>query len=99
MEDILAITFIFGGGAIFLLAISPVGRAIADRIRGAADAPRAVVERLQRLEEQQLAILEELEVLRREVTEVQERMDFAERLLARQRELGQLPQGRDAAGE
>jgi hypothetical protein len=33
MEDILAITFLFGGGAVFLLSISPVGRAIADRIR------------------------------------------------------------------
>src|SRR5207244_12782752 len=34
MEGILAIVFIFGGGALFLLAISPVGKAIADRIRG-----------------------------------------------------------------
>ena len=33
MEGILAITFIFGGGTLFLLAISPVGRALAERIR------------------------------------------------------------------
>ena len=32
-EGILAITFIFGGGSLFLLAISPVGKALADRIR------------------------------------------------------------------
>ena len=33
MEGILAITFIFGGGTLFLLSISPVGKAIAERIR------------------------------------------------------------------
>ena len=39
MEDILAVTLIFGGGAAFLLAISPIGKAIAYRIKriGAAD--------------------------------------------------------------
>lgn len=33
IEGILAITFIFGGGTRFLLAVSPVGKALADRIR------------------------------------------------------------------
>ncbi len=33
MEGILAIVFIFGGGSMFLLAISPVGKAIAARIQ------------------------------------------------------------------
>ena len=43
MEDILAIVFIFGGGSLFLLAISPIGKAIAERIRGGApNAPGAV---------------------------------------------------------
>ena len=37
MEDIIAIIML-GGGAMFLLAISPVGRAIADRIRRAGPA-------------------------------------------------------------
>ena len=32
--EIIAAAFIFGGGAAFLLAISPIGRAVADRIRG-----------------------------------------------------------------
>jgi hypothetical protein len=91
MEDILAITFLFGGGSLFLLAISPVGRAIADRIRGAgSDLPRGAGEQIR---ESQIAILEELEALRRDVTEVQERLDFAERILAQQREQGQLPGG------
>ena len=34
MEDILAIIFLFGGGTLGLLAFSPVGKAIAERIRG-----------------------------------------------------------------
>ena len=34
MEGVLAITFIFGGGTLFLLSVSPVGRALAERIRG-----------------------------------------------------------------
>ena len=36
IEGVLAITFIFGGGTLFLLAISPVGKALADRIRHGA---------------------------------------------------------------
>jgi hypothetical protein len=93
MEDILAITLIFGGGALFLLAISPIGQAIAARIRSSA--PTAD-ETAQRLQEGQQAVLEELESLRQEMTEVQERLDFAERLLAQQRDVGRLPQGSTA---
>lgn len=92
MEDVLAITFIFGGGSLFLLAISPVGRAIADRIRGAGEAGSR--ETLEKLREVQAALLEDVDVLRQELTDVQERLDFTERMLARQREVGQLPNGR-----
>lgn len=75
MEDVLAVTFIFGGGTLFLLAVSPVGRAFADRLRhgpqplhsGDADP----------------AVYDELDRLRSDVTELQERVDFAERLLAK----------------
>jgi len=74
MEDILAVTFIFGGGSLFLLAISPVGKAIAERIRGGIPHPGPDPE-----------VLAELEALRAEVSEVQERLDFAERLLAEKR--------------
>ncbi len=84
MEDILAITFIFGGGSLFLLAISPVGKAIADRIRhgttpvGGGPDPH---------------VFEELEALRQDVTELQERLDFAERLLAQRKDPAGLPGG------
>lgn len=88
MESILAIVFIFGGGSMFLLAISPVGRAIAARIQGGGRIPDDQVERL---EAGQQAVLDEMEALRHDVTEMQERLDFAERMLAQQREKGALP--------
>ena len=34
IEGVLAIVFLFGGGTLFLLSISPIGRAVAERIRG-----------------------------------------------------------------
>ena len=40
IEGVLAITFIFGGGTLFLLAISPIGKAFAERIRVAEVPPR-----------------------------------------------------------
>lgn len=70
MEDILAITFIFGGGTAVMLAFSPVGKALAERIRG-----RGVVV-------QDPEVIEDLNQLRQEVAELHERLDFSERLLA-----------------
>ena len=97
MEDILAIVFIFGGGSIFLLAITPIGRAIADRIRGGRVGAGASEAMVGRLHDTQQAILDELESVRQELGEVQERLDFTERLLARQREAERLPAGGSAA--
>jgi hypothetical protein len=89
VEGILAIVFIFGGGSLFLLAISPVGRAFADRIRGGASVS---YDSVRRLEASHQEVLEELEAVRRDMVELQERMDFAERVLAKKRE-GALPGG------
>ena len=80
MEEILAIVFIFGGGTAFLLAVSPVGRALADRIRTGGQV--ANQESVEHLRETQQAMLEDLEAVRQELGEVQERLDFTERLLA-----------------
>jgi hypothetical protein len=74
IEGILAITLIFGGGTLFLLSISPVGRAFADRLRGHA-APT-----------QDPELLEEVDALRQEVAELHERVDFAERILLKSQE-------------
>jgi hypothetical protein len=89
MEGVLAIIFIFGGGSMFLLALSPVGRAFADRIRGGAIISDDSVRKLQ---ESHQDVLEELEAVRREVGELHERMDFTERVLAQNRQAG-LPPG------
>ena len=77
MEGLFAITFIFGGGTLFLLAISPVGKALADRLRGHGPAHDP-------------ELLAEVEALRHEVAELQERVDFTERMLSshERRELG-----------
>jgi hypothetical protein len=84
-EGILAIIFIFGGGTLFLLAVSPVGKAIADRIRhGTQPLGSGGTEP---------EVLNELEHLRNDVTELQERVDFAERLLSQKQGAGQLPEG------
>jgi hypothetical protein len=92
VEDILAVVFIFGGGSLFLLAISPIGKAIAERIRGGApNAPGAVHEALEGLREDMLT---ELQQIRHEVSELGERMDFAERMLAQHREAERLPPAR-----
>lgn len=82
MEGILAITFIFGGGTLFLLSISPVGKAVAERIRAKGAVPM-----------QDPELLHEVDALRRDVTELQERVDFTERLLLQQQERAQVGRG------
>ncbi|HEY7682566.1 MAG TPA: hypothetical protein VH879_07965 [Gemmatimonadales bacterium] len=79
IEGILAIVLIFGGGAAIAISFSPVGRALADRIRGRS-VPAADPE-----------VYEELERIRAEMSELQERVDFTERLLAKSRERDALP--------
>jgi hypothetical protein len=59
----------------------PIGRAIADRLRGA---PRPA---------QDPALTSEVDLLRTRLGEVEERLDFAERLLASARQADQLPGG------
>ena len=85
MEDILALILIFGGGACIAMAFSPIGRAVADRIRGKSASAGGGDGRSE-LAEHKEALDQELEAVRREVAELAERVDFAERLLAKQRE-------------
>ena len=82
MEGVLAIIFIFGGGTLFLLAVSPVGRALAERIRSQGAHPGPDPE-----------LLAEVDALRAEVSELHERVDFAERLLAQRQEPGRIEAG------
>jgi len=84
IEGILAIVLIFGGGALIAISFSPVGRAVAERIRGRSAAGGD--EMHAELAEHRDALQAELDSVRRELGELSERMDFAERLLAKNRE-------------
>jgi hypothetical protein len=84
MEGLFAITFIFGGGTLFLLAISPVGRALADRLRGRVEPA------------QDPELLAEVDALRQEVAELHERVDFTERILLNNHERKELGKGESA---
>ncbi len=81
MEGVLAILLIFGGGTLFLLSVSPIGKAYAERIRA----------KTHELAPPDPQVLAELDDLRTQVSELHERMDFAERLLAERREAPKLP--------
>jgi hypothetical protein len=82
MVDLIAVILLFGGGTLFLLAMSPIGRAFAERIKGrppaTADAGR------------QEDVQADLQEVRRELAELVERMDFMERLLAKSRDAERL---------
>ena len=78
MEEILAVVLIFGGGAFVALSYSPIGKAIAARIRGDHAQPPSGAS--------DPAVYEELDRLRQEMTEMQERVDFTERMLAQRNE-------------
>jgi hypothetical protein len=84
MEGLFAITFIFGGGTLFLLSISPVGKALADRLRGRAEPF------------QDPELLAEVDALRQEVAELHERVDFAERVLLNSPDRKELGKGESA---
>lgn len=75
VESVLAIIFLFGGGSLVGIAYSPIGKALADRLRhGKSPLPAP---------EPDPAMYEELDHLRADLSELQERVDFAERLLAK----------------
>ena len=81
MESLFAITFIFGGGTLFLLSISPIGKALAERLRG------------NREPMQDPELLAEVDALRQEVAELHERVDFTERMLLNNHERKELGKG------
>ena len=81
---------LFGGGTLFMISMSPIGKALAAKILG-RKTPLA--------DDEETA--EEVKTLRREVDELHhttdqvaelgERVDFLERLMAKQREAERLP--------
>jgi hypothetical protein len=85
MEDILAIVMVFGTGMVGIVAFSPIGRAIADRLRG-KDAAALPSEELDDMRAH-------LQSMQEQVSELAERVDFSERLLAKVKEKGTLSGG------
>ena len=79
MEGVIALLIpivAVGGFFTWMIALSPLGKAIADRLRHGPPA---------RTGDDQDQLLEGVEQLRREVAELAERVDFTERLLGQQR--------------
>jgi len=83
IAPMIVVSVIFLSGASVFILKGPLGKALADRIAGRAAAGDGDVQRLR----------SELDDLRAELGSVQERLDFAERLLARDRDRESLPRG------
>jgi hypothetical protein len=84
----LAMFLALGAAAVSLL-FGPIGSAVARRIGGRGDADEARTE----IEAVRDGMTAEVDLLRGRLAEVEERLDFAERLLASERSLHQLPGG------
>lgn len=87
---LVAVVLLFGGGTLFLLSISPVGKALAARILGKK---RAIGEDEETTEEVR-ELRREVEQMRHfgeQMSELGERVDFLERMVAKQREAERLP--------
>ena len=69
-----------GGFFTWMIALSPVGKAYGERLRGQGGMTGEGTEQ----------VLQAIEDLRQEVTELSERVDFTERMLAKAKEKGLL---------
>ena len=84
-----AVILLFGGGTLFLLSISPIGKALAAKILGRTALP-ADDESAEEIKDLRREV-EELRHTSDHVAELGERVDFLERLVAQQREAQRLP--------
>ena len=94
-EDVVglvAVVLLFGGLTLFLLAISPIGKALAGRITG----KKAMLEdeEIAALVKDLRGELDEMQHLPEQMSELGERVDFLERMVAKQREAERLPPAR-----
>ena len=93
ITGLVAVVFLFGGGTLFLLAISPVGKALAARILGRKAASVDDEESAEEIKELRREV-EDLRHVGEQMSELGERVDFLERLVAKQREAERLPPAR-----
>jgi hypothetical protein len=87
---LVAVILLFGGGTLFLLSISPVGKAFAARILGRKTAIADDEETAEEVKELRREV-DEMRHLPGQLSELGERVDFLERLVAKQREAERLP--------
>jgi len=72
-----------GGFFAWMISLSPLGRALAERLRHGPVPPGGTGE-------DQAELVESVEQLRREVAELAERVDFTERLLGQQKAMDKI---------
>ena len=92
-EALAMMTFFLSVTSVLVLR-GPLGKALAERISGRAQAPQtAAAAEVDRLQAELTELREQVQRLSGEVVEVQERLDFAERLLAQQKQQSALRPG------
>lgn len=89
---LVAVVLLFGGGTLSLLALSPIGKAIAARMLGKKSIPEddETVAEIKELRRE----VEDMRHLPEQLSELGERVDFLERMVAKQREAERLPPAR-----
>ena len=75
---------VVGGPLLAVMVVPTLAKRLLGMSRGSGDGNRAEIEELRER-------IAELDDMSRRVAELEERVDFAERLLAQQRETGRLP--------
>jgi chromosome condensin MukBEF ATPase and DNA-binding subunit MukB len=87
---LVAVILLFGGGTLFLLSISPIGKAFAARMLGKKGPIADDDETAEEVKELRREV-EDMRHLPEQLSELGERVDFLERLVAKQREAERLP--------
>jgi hypothetical protein len=90
LVGLVAVVLLFGGGTLFLLSISPIGKALAARLLGKKSLPPDDEETADEVKELRREV-DELRHAVDQIPELGERVDFLERLMAKQREADRLP--------
>ena len=88
------VALLIGAGVVFAVAVWHFSRALVARMRRWGEQPALDRGGHVAVLEGQAAILAEFDTLRRELGELTERVDFAERVLAKQRDVERIGPGR-----